>query len=76
MRLRPNPPRVVTIVVAIVLAVVGAIYAWPVESLVTVLAPIAEMARSVGVTLDRQLGFVFLFASPALLVIGSLLPGI
>jgi hypothetical protein len=76
MRLRPNPPRLVTVLVAILLAIVGVVYAWPLDSLVSVLAPVNELARSVGVTLDRQAGFLCLFASPALLVIGSLLPGI
>jgi hypothetical protein len=76
MALQPNPPRMITVVAAIVLAALGAIYAWPVDSLVSILAPVAEMARSVGITLDRSFGYLCLFVSPSLLVIGSLLPGI
>jgi hypothetical protein len=66
----------VTVIAAIALAVLGAVYAWPIDSLVSTLAPVAEMARSVGLTLDRSFGYLCLFVSPSLLVIGSLLPGI
>jgi hypothetical protein len=76
MPLQPNPPRMVTVIVAIVLAALGATYAWPIDSLVSTLAPVAEMARSVGISLDRSFGYLCLFLSPTLLVIGSLLPGI
>ena len=76
MQLQPNPPRVITVIVALILAVVGVAYAWPLDSLVSVLAPVSEIARSVGLTLDRTFGFLCLFASPSLLIIGSLLPGI
>ena len=31
---------------------------------------------TIGLTMDRELGFLCLFACPSLLVIGSLLPGI
>ena len=76
MRLQPNPPRMITVIVAIALAAVGAAYAWPIEGLVSALAPVAEIARSVGISLDRSFGYLCLFISPSLLVIGSLLPGI
>jgi len=76
MRLHPNPPRLVTVIVALALAVVGVVYAWPIESLVPLLAPLADIVASTGFVLDQQTGFVCLFASPAVLVVGSLLPGI
>jgi len=76
MRLQPNPPRLITVGLTLLLAVVGAVYAWPLDSLIAVLAPVNDLARSVGLTLDRSFGFLCLFASPSLLVAGSLLPGI
>jgi hypothetical protein len=76
MRMQPNPPRIITIVVAIVLAIVGAAYAWPVDVALSALAPLTNAAASVGLTLNREFGYLLLFLSPSLLVVGSLLPGI
>lgn len=75
-KLHPNPPRMVTVVIAVALAAVGLILAWPIDSLVGLLAPVGDILAQVGLGLDRQTGFICLFASPGLLVIGSLLPGI
>jgi hypothetical protein len=75
-RLQPNPPRMVTVVAALVLGVVGLIYAWPIDGLVTLLDPLTAAVASVGLTMDREMGYLCLFACPSLLVIGSLLPGI
>jgi hypothetical protein len=66
----------VTVIVAIVLAVIGVVLAWPIDSVVGALAPLDSILRPVGLGLDEQTGFLCLFASPALLVVGSLLPQI
>ena len=76
MRLHPNPPRMVTVGIAVALAVVGVILAWPVAPAISLLAPIADITRSFGLALDVQTGYLCLFASSALLVAGSLLPAI
>ena len=76
MRLQPNPPRMITVVIALALGAIGLIYAWPIDSLVTVIAPITDIIASFGLTMDRELGYLALFACPTLLVVGSLLPGI
>ncbi len=76
MELRPNPPRLVTVVIAIALAVVGVILAWPIPQAIAWLEPVAGLTRSVGLGLNPQTGYLCLFASSALLVAGSLLPGI
>jgi hypothetical protein len=76
MRLQPNPPRLITVGIAIALGAIGLIYAWPIDSLVPILDPIADIVASVGLTMDREIAYLCLFASPTLLVIGSLLPGI
>jgi hypothetical protein len=66
----------ITVVVAVALAAVGLGLAWPIDSLVGVLAPLDSLIRPIGLGLDRETGFLCLFASPALLVVGSLLPQI
>lgn len=76
MRLQPNPPRVITVVVALVLGAIGLVYAWPIEALVPVLDPVNQVLGSVGLAMDRELADLCLFACPSLLVVGSLLPGI
>src|SRR5262245_49133146 len=62
-QLHPNPPRLVTVVVAVVLAVVGVILAWPIEQGVTLLQPIADVTKSFGLALNAQTGYLCLFAS-------------
>jgi hypothetical protein len=66
----------ITVIAAIVLAVVGAVLAWPITSVIDVLTPLDGILAAVGLGLDQQTGFLLLFLSPALLVVGSLLPQI
>jgi hypothetical protein len=76
MKLHPNPPRMVTVVLAVALGVIGLSLAWPIAPAVSLLAPVADAAKGLGIAFDAQLGWLCLFASSALLVAGSLLPGI
>ena len=76
MRLAPNPPRLVTVGIALVLRIVGFVYLWPVDPLLPLLEPVKTALGVVGLTLDRELASLSLFACPMLLVAGSLLPGI
>lgn len=76
MRLQPNPPRLITVGVALVLGTVGLVYAWPIDALVPILDPVTDLLANVGLTMDRELADLCLFACPSLLVVGSLLPGI
>jgi hypothetical protein len=76
MKLHPNPPRMITVGIAVALAVVGSILAWPIGPAVSLLAPIGDITGGFGLALDAQTGYLCLFASSALLVAGSLLPGI
>lgn len=75
-RLHPNPPRLITVGIAVALLAVGLALALPIPQVVDLLAPLAGPLQSFGFALDRELGYLFLFVSPVLLVIGSLLPGI
>jgi len=77
MRLRPNPPRLVTVVLAVALAALGLVLALPIDAALPLVEPILEpLVGTVGLNLDRELGYLCLFLSPSLLVAGSLLPGI
>ena len=55
----------VTVITAAALAVIGAILAWPIDSLLSALAPFESVLKSVGLGLDQQTGFLCLFLSPA-----------
>ena len=76
MRLHPNPPRMITVGIAVALGVIGLVYAWPIDAVIPLLAPVADVVARVGLELNRELGYLCLFASSSLLVVGSLLPGI
>lgn len=76
MQLRPNPPRLITVGIALALGVIGFVFLWPVEPLLPIIDPVNAALATVGLSMDREMGYLFLFACPSLLVIGSLLPGI
>ena len=75
-RLKPNPPRMITVGIALALGAVGLVYAWPIDGLIGLLDPVTQTFAGVGLAMDRELGYLCLFACPSLLVVGSLLPGI
>jgi hypothetical protein len=76
MRLKPNAPRLITVVIALILGVIGFVFLWPVEPLVPVLNPIRDVLGAVGLKLDHQLASLALAACPTLLAVGSLVRGI
>lgn len=74
--LRPNPPRWITVIAAVALIAVG---------ISATVLPIDLVDQGLGLVQDyfgtdievtREIGWLCLFAGDALLVIGSLLPGI
>jgi len=81
MRLRPNPPKIVTVALAVVLTLVG---------LLLIYVPgrdLADLVRKVGLPNDverqivsllaeRVIAYLALAASPLLLIAGSLLKGL
>ena len=76
MRLHPNPPRLITVGIAVACLVVGAILALPIEPAMALLDPVRDFAGGYGLALDREMGYLLLFVGDVLLVAGSLLPGI
>lgn len=76
MRVKPNAPRLITVVIALILGVIGFVFLWPVEPLIPLLNPIGDVLAAIGLTLDHQLASLALAACPTLLVVGSLVRGI
>lgn len=76
MELHPNPPRMITVVVALALALIGVSLAWPIEPALALLAPVTDTVQGFGLAMDQSTGFLCLLGSSGLLVAGSLLPGI
>ena len=76
MRLKPNAPRLITVVIALILGVIGFVVRWPVEPLVPLLNPIRDVLGAVGLKLDHQLASLALAACPTLLAVGSLVRGL
>jgi hypothetical protein len=75
-RLHPNPPRLITVGIAVALLLVGAILALPIPQAVDLLNPLAAVVAPFGLDFDVTFGYLCLFAGNALLIAGSLLPGI
>lgn len=81
MVLRPNPPKMVTVLIALALLAVGVagtlIDPDTVRDIITGLSLPRGIERDIlGLVADQTIAYVFLLASPVLLIIGSLLPGI
>ena len=76
--MRPNPPRMITVLIAILLLVIGlSLTLVPIGPLNELLAQyVNPTLAGYGFGVDRDLGYICLAAAPTLLVIGSLLPGI
>lgn len=78
---RPNPPRMVTVLIALALLVVGLIgtlvdFATLRDFIIGLHIPSGIEADILRLLRDQTIAYVALFASPMLLVVGSLLPGI
>jgi hypothetical protein len=74
--LRPNPPRLVTVVLAIALLVVGmSATVFPIDIVSELLGYVWSF---IGFEIDitPEVGWLFLLLGDGLLVAGSLLPGI
>ena len=74
--LNPNPPRMITVVIAVALILVG--LSATVFPLDFVNAALDVVQDTIGTHLEvsTDVGWLFLFAGDALLIAGSLLPGI
>lgn len=74
--LRPNPPRLVTVVIAVALVLVGlSATVFPID-FVNAALDVVQGYLGTGIEVTPEVAWLFLFAGNALLVVGSLLPGI
>ena len=74
--LRPNPPRLITVVIAVALVLVGlSATIFPLDFVNEALA-IVQGAIGTDIAVTTEIAWLFLFAGNALLIAGSLLPGI
>ena len=74
--LRPNPPRLVTVVIAVALILVGlSATVFPIDIFNAALE-VVQVTLGTDIEVTTEIGWLFLFGGDVLLVAGSLLPGI
>ena len=74
--LNPNPPRMITVVIAVALILVGlSATVFPID-FVNAALDVVQDTIGTNLVVSTEVGWLFLFAGDALLIAGSLLPGI
>lgn len=74
--LRPNPPRLITVVIAVALILVGlSATVFPID-IVNQALDVVQSTIGTNIAVTTEVAWLFLFAGDALLIAGSLLPGI
>ena len=79
--LRPNPPRMITVVIAVALTAIGLALVWlpagDVQDLIRGLGLPGDVARTIlDLVAERVAAYALLLLSPVLLLVGSLVRGI
>jgi hypothetical protein len=73
---RPNPPKLVTVVIALALIVVGvSVTIFPLD-FVNQALDLVQSTLGTDFQVTTEIGWLFLLAGDVLLIAGSLLPGI
>ena len=74
--MRPNPPRLVTIVVAVALIVIGvSATVFPID-FVNQALDLVQQQIGTDIAVTTEIAWMCLLAGDALLIVGSLFPGI
>jgi len=74
--LRPNPPRLITVVIAVALILAGlSATVFPID-IVNQALDLVQSTIGTNIDVTTEVAWLFLFAGDALLIAGSLLPGI
>jgi hypothetical protein len=73
---KPNPPYLATIVIAVLLMVIGLSLEGSLISIATLNQAVGDVLATVGIKASQELARLMIVASPTLLIIGSLVPGI
>jgi len=74
--LRPNPPRLITVVIAVALIIVGvSVTVFPLD-FVNEALNIVQGYAGTNIEVTTEIGWLFLLVANLVLIAGSLLPGI
>jgi hypothetical protein len=73
---KPNPPYLATVVIAIALMVIGLSLQGSLFSIAPLNQVVGDALATVGVKASQELARVLIIASPTILIVGSLVPGI
>ena len=74
--LNPNPPRMITVVIAVALILVGlSATVFPLD-FVNAALDVVQQTFGTNLEITTEIGWLLLFVGDALLIIGSLVPGI
>jgi hypothetical protein len=74
--MKPNPPYMATVVIAVVLMVIGLSLEGTLFSIGPLNQVVADVLGVVGIKASQELARILIIASPTLLIIGSLVKGI
>jgi hypothetical protein len=74
--MRPNAPRMVTVLASLALIVVGLAGSGLLPWDLLAIPAVQDILQRYDVTLTREIAYICLLGGPMLLVVGSLLPGI
>jgi hypothetical protein len=75
-RVKPNPPYLATVVIAVALMVIGLSLEGTLFSIATLNQVLGDALAAVGVKASQEFARILIVASPTLLIIGSLVRGI
>jgi hypothetical protein len=74
--MKPNPPYLATIVIAVVLMVIGLSLEGSLFSIGPLNQVLGDVLAVIGVKAGQELGRILIIVAPTLLIIGSLVRGI
>lgn len=74
--MKPNPPYLATVVIAVVLMVIGLSLEGSLFSIAPLNQVLGDALAAVGIKASQEFARILIIASPTLLIIGSLVRGI
>lgn len=74
--MKPNPPYLATVVIAVVLMVIGLSLEGSLFSIGPLNQVLGDVLAVIGVKASQELGRILIIVAPTLLIIGSLVRGI
>jgi hypothetical protein len=73
---RPNPPYLATVVIAVILMVIGVSLEGSLFSIAPLNQVVGDVLALVGVTATQEIGRILMIVAPVLLIVGSLTRGL